>query len=842
MKKLLIPILPVLSAAFLLTGAPPAAAPPAIAAAPPAAAAAEGNRLKDAVVMYVGSPSAKVMDKTVRIDALNMKVRPVNKDSLTYIPARFLAESFGGSSRWDAESHEATFTLGGDTIKLTSFSDSMNINGKQVKLPAPAEAEYGRLLVPLDAFAGTLGKQVFYDKGLIIVSAVEDSFDAKTDRALLDGLAADISKPPAVDSQAGLKELLKQIKESNGDRYIVKGKVNVMTADTANKNAAAASGTRNASAQGPSDEGLTGGGDYSGTNVQVEGVDEADVVKTDGEYIYQVNGKRVIIARAYPAGTMELSSVISFSDAGFAPQELYVNGKYLAVIGRSGAKVQAKKKNSVNSLPYPGIDIDTVRAIVYDISDKKNVKQVRETELDGRYISSRMIGTRLYLMAKRDIGNIIFTPAWEQIYINGDYAAALSEGYGREFIDDNISIMEKPQYRDTAAGGGFTGIPYDSIYYFPDSIQPEYLVIASFDIAQPDEKADISAYLGAGSDVYASPQNIYISFTDYESYSIFRGKSVQLSPRNYNTIVYKFALEDGNVRYRNKGSVPGSILNQFSMDEDKGFFRIATTVGETWGSEGSPSKNNVYVLDETMSIAGRVENIAPGEDIYSVRFTGDRGYVVTFRKMDPLFVLDLKDPIRPRILGSLKIPGYSDYLQPYDEDHILGFGKDTTEVKGRTYYEGMKMAMFDITDVTKPVCKYTVVIGDRGTDSELLSNHKALLFSRSKGLMAFPVELYEAADKDKPGAQPSDAPLSGVFTFQGAYVYQVSPETGFKLKGRITHLTEQDYLKAGDYWRKSGRDIDRILYIGDMLYTLSQEEIRANGLNDLKKAGSLAIP
>ena len=798
------------------------------------------DKLKDAVVMYVGSPTSKVMSRSVQIDALNMKVRPVNKDSLTYIPARFVTESFGGRSDWDQKNNMAVFTLSGNVVKLTPFSDIMVVNGRKVKLSAPVEAEYGRILAPMNAFVEAIGKQVFYDKGLIVLSSTENLFSKTKDAALLKTLTADISKPPVVGSQAGLKNLLRQIKESNGGRY--NRLSNMDEALSMKSSEAAAPQTQNSTAQVASDKALTGSSDYSATNVQVQGVDEADVVKTDGEYIYQVNGRKIVIAKAYPAKEMALASVISFKDSRFSPQEIYIEGKYLTVIGRSYADVPIYKTDGTkNSLTYPEISLNTAKAIIYDVSNKKDVKVVREVELDGNYISSRKIGTRLYLLANKNIGEIIYSPYWEQAYLKGDYKALLSEGYIKEAIDSAFTLTEKPLYRDTSSSKDFTGIPYNRLHYFPDSIEPNYMVIATLDMAKPGEKADISAYLGAGQNIYSSTQNMYISFTDYESYRIFRGTSKIMPESSYNTVVYKFSLENGIAAYHSKGTVPGSILNQFSMDENEGYFRIATTKGATWRNDESTSKNNVYILDETMNITGKVENMAPGERIYSVRFVGDRGYVVTFRTVDPLFVLDLKNTSSPRILGSLKIPGYSEYLHPYDENHIIGFGKDTVEIKGQAYYLGMKMAMFDVTDVTNPVRKFAVNIGDRGTDSELLRNHKSLLFSKSKNLIAFPVSLYEVAKGDSAPSREVNVLEYGTFTYQGAYVYQVNTNTGFKLKGRITHLTDDDYLKAGDRGFNSGRNIDRILYIDDTLYTLSQEEIRANALSDLKKTGSLMI-
>ncbi len=828
MKKLFVLVLTVMTAACLLSGTPLTAADTGT------------DKLRSAVVMHVGSPSSKVMSRAVQIDPANMKVRPVIKDNLTYVPARFVTESFGGRSEWDKKSNMATFTLGRNTVKLTPFSDIMYLNGKKVMLSAPAEAVYGRILAPLNDFVEALGKQVFYDRGLIVLSSTKDLYSKTKDRTFLNTLYTDISKPPVVGTQAGLKSLLQQVKESNGGRN--SRLATIKSVPSLSKNETATFENQSAATQKASGGGLTGSSDYSGTNVQVQGVDEADVVKTDGEYIYQVNGQRIVIAKAYPAKEMELASVINFARDDFSPKEIYIDGKYLAVIGQSRANIPIYGKNSPKKdTAYAELTLYTVKTIIYDISNKQDVKIMRQIELDGNYISSRKIGTRLYLTANKNIGDIIYSPYWEQAYLKGNYKQLLSAGYSKEAADSALAFSEKPQYRDTASGEDFTGIPYNKLHYFPDSIEPNYIVIASLDMAKPGDKADISAYLGAGRNIYASLKNMYISFTDYESYRIFRGKSTNIPESSYNTIVYKFSLENGIASYRIKGTVPGAILNQFSMDESEGYFRIATTSGNMWRTDELTSKNNVYILDEVMSITGKVENMAPGERIYSVRFVGDRAYVVTFRTVDPLFVLDLKNTASPRILGSLKIPGYSDYLHPYDENHLIGFGKETIEIKGQAFYLGMKMAMFDVTDVTKPVSKFTVHIGDRGTDSELLRNHKALLFAKNKDLLAFPVSLYEVAKGVASTSKEANMPQYGSFTFQGAYVYQINADTGFKLKGRISHLTDEDYMKAGDRGHNSGKNIDRILYINDTLYTLSQEEIRANNLSDLKKTGSLKV-
>jgi uncharacterized secreted protein with C-terminal beta-propeller domain len=365
--------------------------------------------------------------------------------------------------------------------------------------------------------------------------------------------------------------------------------------------------------------------------------------------------------------------------------------------------------------------------------------------------------------------------------------------------------------------------------------------------------------LGSGESIYASAENLYVAVTRHNIISpeapgpiIYdsaapKKPAVKVSDRE--TFIYRFALNNGKLDYTGKGQVPGSILNQFSMDESKGYFRIATTKGDLWGEGENTSKNNLYVLDTEMSVCGSLEDIAPGEKIYSTRFMGDRAYMVTFKKVDPLFVIDLKDAKNPKILGALKIPGYSDYLHPYDENHIIGFGKDTIELSNEgwgkigsttAYYQGMKIALFDVTDVNNPKEKFKELIGDRGTDSELLRDHKALLFSKEKNLMAFPVTVMEI--KDRQNITAGNMPAYGSFAFQGAYVYNIDLVEGFKLKARISHISEEEYSKSGDRWYDSTKNVARIIYIGNDIYTISKGMIKANGISDMKEKGSLLIP
>jgi inhibitor of cysteine peptidase len=726
-----------------------------------------------------------------------------------------------------------------------------------------------------------------------------------------------VAELPTVGSYEKLVELLEEIEGQSGIMFggilrdsVVISDADFSTAAQAPRESAAAekpsantiteSSSQKASSEAKSDEasysGIEADGDYSGTNVQVQGVDEADVVKTDGEYIYQVNRQRIVIVKAYPSEKMKVESITSFNEMNFNPVEMYIHGDKLVVIGNSYVnyivpqkhieekdtrksngltekdpvnqvqgkdtiQVQFKEEIQVEQVqpkiyPPPYYHSETVKAVIYDISDKTNPKKLREVDLEGYYISSRKIGPHLYIIANKYI----------DYYRIMDKSAAEYQDYKAE-----------PAYRDTAVKDDFIDVDFKSIRYFPECVEPNYMIIAGIDIDNIDKQADISTYLGSGQNIYASLENLYVTITGYRQIDIkpdvetstdggenssdsSSGVSSDTEPavetpavdakiavirgpqviNEENTMIYKFALGKGNVIYRSKGEVPGRILNQFSMDENGKFFRIATTTGQIWRDDEFTSKNNIYILNDVLDIKGKIEDIAPGEQIYSVRFMGDRAYMVTFRTVDPLFVIDLKDPEKPKILGALKIPGYSDYLHPYDENHIIGFGKDTVELKGQAYYLGMKIALFDVTDVSNPIQKFTENIGDRGTESEILRNHKALLFSKEKGLMAFPVTVMEVKGKNK--FMDNGFPEYGQFSFQGAYVYNIDLVNGFTLKGRITHLSKDDYLRSGTGWYDSDKNISRLLYIKDNLYTLSNSIIKANELENLEDRNQVNIP
>lgn len=552
----------------------------------------------------------------------------------------------------------------------------------------------------------------------------------------------------------------------------------------------------------------TGGGSeevaFSETNVQVEGVDEADFVKTDGEYIYIVKDGTIRIVKAYHPNDMEELDAIEFSDDSFRPSDIYVDENKLVVIGTNYYSYSYYDRGGPELMiePYPYYGGDQTVVHIFDITDKTNIKTFRKMTFEGSYSQSRKVDEMVYLVMNR---------------------------YGfwpYDTIEDPTEIL--PRVLDEGETVAQPLVGCADIKYAPIIESSNFLIVVGIPIDIKGAELSKEVILGQSDNIYASRDNLYVATTQWNYNS-----------DNQNTNVYKFNLGRDDINFAGQGKVPGSILNQFSMDENGNYFRIATTRGFSW--DGT-SDNNVYVLDQDMNMIGKLEGIAPGESIYSTRFVGSRLYMVTFKKIDPFFVIDLGNPSFPNILGKLKIPGFSDYLHPYDENHILGFGKETVdpselEAAGRdidfAWYQGMKVGLFDVTDVNNPVEKFKVVIGDRGTDSPLLYDHKALLFDKEKNIIAFPVKVAELPEELKDPDMPSNT--YGDFVFQGAYVYGLDLNKGFDLKATISHYTESEVAdKSGYYWY-GAKDIERVLYIGDFLYTVSKGMVKANNMVDSYK-------
>ena len=582
-----------------------------------------------------------------------------------------------------------------------------------------------------------------------------------------------------------------------------------------------------ATAEASSDSGSTP--KYSETNIQVEGVDEADIVKTDGKYIYVISNKNLVIAEAYPA---KEAKILSETDLGITPQEIFIQGNNILVFGQTYKEIREPKSlnngTTQKEMIYPDYRNTSVAVIkILDATDKSSPEVKRTVEFEGSYLNSRKIEEQVYFV----------------INSYPDY-------YGIENDEDII-----PLYADSKKDGEFEEIAKcKNIGYLPPVNPQSFITIASISMNEFDSEIQKETVVGSAENLYASQENLYLAQTEY-NYNYFpvvtevvdAVKGMVTDTREF-TSIHKFSLNKGKIDYLGVMKAPGTILNQFSMDEFDSHFRIATTTGHVSRSGGG-SSNNIYVFGNDLKLKGQLEDLAPGEKIYSARFMGKKGYLVTFKKVDPLFVIDLSNPEKPEILGKLKIPGYSDYLHPIDETHLIGIGKDTIEAEEGEFawYQGVKIAVFDVTDIEHPKEMYKEIIGDRGTDSFALQDHKAFLYDKEKNLLVIPIQLAEISEEQKQAYENSEqqkwGPLYGEFTFQGAYVYNLSLENGFELQGRITHLdAENDSLKkSGYYYNGGGTEIKRSLFIGEVLYTISNNKILVNSLSDLSLIKELVM-
>lgn len=558
--------------------------------------------------------------------------------------------------------------------------------------------------------------------------------------------------------------------------------------------------------------------DYSTTNIQVENVDEADITKTDGNYIYSISDGNVIITDVENPQEIKIAATIKLSDSSI-PEDLILYKNELVVIS-------SKSTTTSNSYYRYNHKNNTVVRI-YDITTKTNPTLIKSYELYEPYYTSRCINNVLYVISS---GNL---RKEDDIVI-------------RNYKEDSIEKQ----------------IAFDNIKYLKDIQTKKQTLISVVNLDNAREDINVSSYLIDISNAYVSENNIYLLNQKYNYNSdtppiseLFGLKGVigvftynnDNNSRGYNTEIYKFNItQEGKVIYHTRNKIKGKTINQYSLDENNGHLRIAL-----YDNDGA----RVAIFDENLNQIGISEYVAKGETMYSSRFINDKVYLVTYKTMDPLFVIDLSDETSPKVLGELHIPGYSTYLHPYDENHLIGIGMQTEEVINRnssgkvisttSKIVGMKMALFDVTDVSNPIQISETIIGDRRTTSAILTNPKALLFSKEKQLIAIPVNNYsedfEIASSNNSYSSIVNSYINydKSYTAEGYFVYNINIENGFNLKGVITHQTPTKSNSAYKYYNNS--KLLRGLYIDENLYTVSETAVKVNNLNNLELVSELKI-
>lgn len=548
--------------------------------------------------------------------------------------------------------------------------------------------------------------------------------------------------------------------------------------------------------------------DYSTTNIQVENVDEADIVKTDGDYIYSISEDNVIITDVKDPKQPKVVATIKSEDDDI-PEDIILYKDKLVVISTKGKQTQRYYYNN---------RMNTVVKI-YNITSREKPVLTKSYEMYEPYYTSRCIDNVLYVISS---GNL--RKEDDKIVV----------GYNEDNMEKEMSI--------------------DKIKYLKDVKTTKQTLISTVDLNNETADIKLDSYLMNISNAYVSENAIYLLNQKYNNDSkipiklLFGFKGVfgledyyeMDSESGYYTEIYKFDIKE-NVEYKAKTKVKGKTINQYSLDEKDNHLRIAL-----YDNDGS----RVAIFDEDLKQIGISDNVAKGEKMYSSRFIGDKVYFVTYKTIDPLFVMDLSNEAKPKVLGKLKIPGYSTYLHPYDENHIIGIGMETKEIINRNSngkvisttakVVGMKMALFDVSNVNSPVQISSVVIGDSRTTSAILTNPKALLFSKEKSLIAIPVNNY-SQDFEVTSSNNYETMINNYtkyskpYNAEGYFVYNINVQDGFKLKGVITH----EKTNATYYYSNS--KLLRGLYIDNNLYTVSETMIKVNELDSLKAVGELKL-
>ena len=611
-----------------------------------------------------------------------------------------------------------------------------------------------------------------------------------------------------------------------------------------------------------------GSDDFSTTNVQVEGVEEADIIKTNGKYIYVISRGNVYIADAYPA---EDAGILAEIDIEGKPLEMYIKGDRLVIftsgyggyypvpmggVIRETASARDVAEDADEKMIVPEYSGPVSGILVYDVSDPSDPVLKNNISMEGNYYDSRMIGDYVYVLSQKSVYSMdmpriprVMAGVSEKVAGSGEVYYFDVPGYSYQFTSI-LSFNVKDEYEEPNSKvflmsyGQNIYVSRENIYitYRKQISQKKVMEGMMEEVVMPNLPPELSLKVSAiwNSDMpyIEKMQEIgtlaqeYIESIGPEESARFM-KDIQEKMEAYyaklakeleRSSVHRISISNGNIDYVAGGSVPGNVLNQFSMDEQGGYFRVATTTSGWIGGIRGKTLNHVYVLDSGMKIVGSLENLAEGETIYSVRFMGDKAYMVTFRRIDPLFVIDLSNPEKPSVMGKLKIPGYSNYLHPYDDNHLIGFGMDADE-EGRT--TGLKLSLFDVTDIGNPeeIDKYTV--GGMGSYSYALHDHKAFLFDKDKELMVIPARI---SDWTEEKASWRDVKYS-----DGAQVFRINLEEGFVFMGEVTHIEEKAEEEEEYYHPGYDNSVKRSLYIGDVLYTISEKKIKLNDLNDLSE-------
>jgi len=617
--------------------------------------------------------------------------------------------------------------------------------------------------------------------------------------------------------------------------------------------------------------GNKGASEYSETNVQVEGVDEADFIKNDGSFIYVVADGKFQVVDAWPAP--DTVKIATFDIEG-EPKRMYVHADRAVIYSALGPLPQPDNEGYQGYYGGPsqmggsyggsgdctyGYDCDftgdgqVLKVTVLDIEDRTDPVLLREIEFSGSYLNSRRINEIVHSVVVFPGVSVPGLSYWPEEFENyWDWCYDIEEfPYSAEEVEQMFAVLKAentqkiqdatitqflPGIKDTRHIDGQElvdeGLLGDcqGFYLSQAGDGNSFLALVSFEM---DEQAEIgiSTIVGRPGAVYASHDSLYISQRHYASQmnSWYFDESEGVGEAS---TVHKFGLLKDSVQtlYIASGAVKGRVLNQFSMDEKDGFLRIATTSGHVPSPDVYSTLAILKESEGELVTVGMVDHIAPTEDIRSCRFQGDTGFIVTFKKTDPLFAIDLSDPYFPKIKGELKIPGYSTYMHVLDDRHLLSIGFDSDDHGSFAYFDGIQLQIFDVSDMEDPKLIHKEVIGSRGSNSDAALDHMAFNYFAARDLLAIPMIICEGGDDGSYGTE---------MTFTGLLVYRATVKGGFEPMGGIPHgLPDSSSGACHTWWTQANSHVKRSVFMSDeeedWVFSVAMDKIQVSNLLDLE--------
>ena len=735
----------------------------------PAAASTVGD---NSLIMHINSPLVLDNGKVDRLDDSNADVVPVLSGNRTLVPLKTVAEYFKATVDYDALAKTAIIDKDGVRYTFPIGEKYYLVDGKKkVELDVATKIINQRTMLPLRAIAEQVfGQKVSYYDQIIVIGS--KTVDLKADQQTCNSIKDKIGQALHPQTLAELKNYLNW---------------NAKSASNENKMIDSAGSAQSAEDSASNEVTSNDQDSYSRTNSQVDGIDEADIVKTDGQYIYVVTGQDVVIVKANGSDMQEIGRIkgqenVYISDIFIDNDRLVLMGNYYDYVASDDPILYQESSEKVVSAPYRNTSRNYVYTAVYDTTDKSSPQLLKEVEAEGSFVNSRKNGDYVYIVASQ------YT-YW-----------LMSSG-----VEDDQIL---PMVKDSKVSDQPEPIALNDLMICPQQNFDCYTTVAAININDTDEDAQFESFAGSVQDIYMNDSSLYLAFYDWQEETTM-------------TDLIALDVNQTNINYRAGGAVEGYLLNQFAMDEYDGYFRIATTT--------SDKGCNLYVLDQYLNQVGSATDIVTNERIYAARFSGDKGYLVTYENVDPLFILDLSDPANPTVTGQLELPGFSNYLHVVDENTLLGIGYDTEDMFVRdhngnetpigTRTGGIKLSLFDVSDPNNPQLLDEYVTGGSGSYADVLYDHKALMVNSDQGVLGFCATLIANGE----GYEQY---------FSGALLFEVN-------NGSISELGEITYQQPAD--NEKYQYYQRLAYIGDTIYYLQDGVIRAFDRNSLEELASISI-